>query len=329
MNNELLLYSIVLFPVAGAFLLPFAGKYSETFRNWLALALISISCVFSALLVPTVLAGNSVMIRHNMPFGMNIVLHADGLAVFMALISSFIGAIIVLYSFGYISHYDNRNEYYCMVILFLGSMMGLVYSGNLILMYIFWEITAVASWRLIGFFRGKQDVAARGQSLSDHGVRRAGHAARVSDPIPAGRLIRPGGDQHRAAPHPGFQCRRRLDPARHPLQISDAAAAHLAAGCRRGAVAGDGIAACRRAGENRRLRLCAFIHRHRASSRGLDGDRPGDCRDQRAHFGGRCADRDGYQTHHRLFHGEPDRLHLSRTRRRQSYRHRRRRCSIY
>ena len=158
MNNEYLLYAIVLFPVAGAFLLPLAGKSSETLRNWLALTFISLSCVLSALLVPTVLAGHAVQIRHNMPFGMNIVFHADGLAVFMALISSFIGAIIVLYSFSYISHYDNRDEYYFMVILFLGSMMGLIYSGNLILMYIFWELTAVASWRLIGFFRGKVDV---------------------------------------------------------------------------------------------------------------------------------------------------------------------------
>lgn len=158
MNNEFLLYSIVLLPVAGSCFLPLAGKFSESFRNWLALALISCSCVFSALLVPTIMAGNSVLVRHDMPFGINIVFHADGLAVFMALISSFIGAIIVLYSFSYISHYENRNEYYFMVILFLGSMMGLVYSGNLILMYIFWELTAVASWRLIGFFRGKTDV---------------------------------------------------------------------------------------------------------------------------------------------------------------------------
>jgi NADH:ubiquinone oxidoreductase subunit 5 (subunit L)/multisubunit Na+/H+ antiporter MnhA subunit len=45
-----------------------------------------------------------------------------------------------------------------MVVLFLGAMMGLVYSGNLILMFVFWEITAIASWRLIGFFREKYQV---------------------------------------------------------------------------------------------------------------------------------------------------------------------------
>lgn len=90
--------------------------------------------------------------------GFNFILNADPLAVFMATVSSFIGAIIVLYSFDYVSHYDNQNEYYLMVVLFLGSMMGLVYSGSLIYLFLFWEITAIACWRLIGFYRGKQDV---------------------------------------------------------------------------------------------------------------------------------------------------------------------------
>jgi NADH:ubiquinone oxidoreductase subunit 5 (subunit L)/multisubunit Na+/H+ antiporter MnhA subunit len=45
-----------------------------------------------------------------------------------------------------------------MVVLFLGAMMGIVFSGNLVFLYLFWEITAIASWRLIGFFREKTDV---------------------------------------------------------------------------------------------------------------------------------------------------------------------------
>jgi len=76
----------------------------------------------------------------------------------MAVVSSLISTIIVLYSFGYISHYENQNEYYSMVVLFLGAMMGLVFAGNLIIMYVFWEITAITSWRLIGFFREKTHV---------------------------------------------------------------------------------------------------------------------------------------------------------------------------
>jgi NADH:ubiquinone oxidoreductase subunit 5 (subunit L)/multisubunit Na+/H+ antiporter MnhA subunit len=49
-------------------------------------------------------------------------------------------------------------EYYFLIVLFLGAMMGLVLSANLLLIYIFWEITAICSWRLIGFFRDPQHL---------------------------------------------------------------------------------------------------------------------------------------------------------------------------
>ena len=104
------------------------------------------------------MAGEKVVYNLPLPMGLNFVLGADGLAVFMAVVSSLIGAIIVLFSIDYISHYDNQNEYYLMVVLFLGSMMGLVYSQSLIFLYLFWEMTAFASWRLIGFYRGRTDV---------------------------------------------------------------------------------------------------------------------------------------------------------------------------
>jgi len=152
---EALLLGIAVFaPTLGAFILPFSGRS----RNFLALVLVLASFFSSLFLLPQVIAGNEVMLRWSLPAGMDFVLNADMLAVFMALVSSLIGAIIVLFSFDYISHYPNQNEYYVMVVLFLGSMMGLVYSANLIFLYLFWEITAIASWRLIGFYRGKNDV---------------------------------------------------------------------------------------------------------------------------------------------------------------------------
>jgi len=76
----------------------------------------------------------------------------------MAITSAFICAIIIFYSFGYIDHYKNQNEYYLMVVLFIGSMMGIVYTTNLIFLYVFWEISGICSWRLIGFYRDKDIV---------------------------------------------------------------------------------------------------------------------------------------------------------------------------
>jgi len=149
---------IIFIPIIGAFCLPLIGKFSCRLRNMLSLVFILSSFLLSLELIPFVLSGKTILIQQPFALGLNFTLLADNLAVFMACVSSLISAVIVLFSFGYISHYDNQNEYYCMVTLFLGAMMGLVFSANLILMYVFWEITAITSWRLIGFFREKEYV---------------------------------------------------------------------------------------------------------------------------------------------------------------------------
>jgi NADH:ubiquinone oxidoreductase subunit 5 (subunit L)/multisubunit Na+/H+ antiporter MnhA subunit len=158
MSKETILLSIVFVPLAGAVVLPLLGLVSRGLRNLAALIFAAVPCILSLKLIPLVKTGVVVTVSSAFPLGFNFVLSADCLAVFMAAVSSFISAIIVLYSFNYISHYDNQNEYYSMVSLFLGAMMGLVFSGNLIFLYIFWEVTAIASWRLIGFFREKEHV---------------------------------------------------------------------------------------------------------------------------------------------------------------------------
>jgi proton-translocating NADH-quinone oxidoreductase chain N len=157
MGQTLLLCAIFI-PVIGAFALPLAGKTAAPLRNGLALALVLASLAASSALLYRILAGDVISVHLDLPLGLGFGFLADKLAVFMALISSFVGAIIVFYSWGYMSHYPNLGEYYLMVVLFIGAMMGLVYSTNLIFIYIFWEISAIACWRLIGFFREKEYV---------------------------------------------------------------------------------------------------------------------------------------------------------------------------
>ena len=154
MRNELIVSLLVWAPCAGAFTLPLIAKISERARNLASLLFLLVSLGSTVALIPVVLSGATVTV----PFGGVNLFYADRLAVFMAFVSSLVGAVIVLYSFGYISHYEHRNEYYFMVVLFLGSMMGLIFARNLLALYLFWEITAIACWRLIGFFREKNHV---------------------------------------------------------------------------------------------------------------------------------------------------------------------------
>ncbi len=157
-NTSLVLLLTVFTPILGAVTLPIAGRFSKLLRNYMALAFVLVSFLLSASMFPAISAGHKLVLAMPMPFGLNFILNADALAVFMAVVSSLIGAIIVLFSFDYIDHYENQNEYYFMVVMFLGSMMGIIYSANLIFLYLFWEITAITSWRLIGFYRGKKDI---------------------------------------------------------------------------------------------------------------------------------------------------------------------------
>jgi NADH:ubiquinone oxidoreductase subunit 5 (subunit L)/multisubunit Na+/H+ antiporter MnhA subunit len=170
MNNEAMLRAalllVVFVPTIGAFFLPVASKASVRFRNALAALMVLTALAGSLALIPQALAGHGIdisicsgpasVVSPLLQF--NFTMRADALAVFMACVSSLVSAVIVFYSFGYIAKYKYQNEYYLMVVLFLGAMMGLVFSSNLILLYIFWEITAIASWRLIGFFRRDFEV---------------------------------------------------------------------------------------------------------------------------------------------------------------------------
>ena len=153
-----LLFLAILTPIIGAFLLPLAGRVSERLRDILALSFVLVALICSLAMLPSALAGQPVFFHVDIPLGLSFGFLADSLAVFMAMISSFIGAIIVFYSFTYIAHTNNKNEYYLMVSLFLGAMMGLVYSTNIVFMYIFWEISAITCWRLIGYYRDPEHV---------------------------------------------------------------------------------------------------------------------------------------------------------------------------
>ena len=155
MDKSLLLS--VLIPVLGAFTLPIFNKISKDFRNVMAVLIAAITFILNCTLMQSAFY-EGVKFTISFPFTFDFALKLDPLSAFMAVISSLTSLVTVIYSIDYISHYNNQSEYYTMVIFFMGSMMGLVYSDNLIWMYTFWELTGFVSWRLVGFFRSDKDV---------------------------------------------------------------------------------------------------------------------------------------------------------------------------
>ena len=152
MNGWILIIGVLL-PLLGSLLLPFFGKINEKLRNIIALLLVAAAFICAALAASSAVSGSPLTMRFVLPLGLSLGLNGDALATFMAMAASFVSLIIILYSYGYMEEYENQNEYYMMVCLFVGAMMGLVYSTNLIAIYTFWEISSVCCWRLIGFYR--------------------------------------------------------------------------------------------------------------------------------------------------------------------------------
>ncbi len=87
--------------------------------------------------------------------GINLSLQLDGLSMLFALMILGIGTFIFLYAGDYMKDYPHTRRFYFFMLFFTASMLGLVLSTNLLFMFLFWELTSVASFFLIGFFHDK------------------------------------------------------------------------------------------------------------------------------------------------------------------------------
>jgi len=87
----------------------------------------------------------------------------DGLSLTFVLLISGIGALIVLYSGGYLKGHPHQGRFFSFILMFMGSMQGLVASDSFLMLFVFWELTSITSFLLIGFDHGRE--AARRAAL--------------------------------------------------------------------------------------------------------------------------------------------------------------------
>src|SRR6476619_558300 len=78
----------------------------------------------------------------------------------MIVVVSFISLMVHIFSLGYMKGEERFSTYYCFLSLFTFSMLGLVLSGNILQIYIFWELVGVSSYLLIGFYFEKPSAVA-------------------------------------------------------------------------------------------------------------------------------------------------------------------------
>lgn len=75
----------------------------------------------------------------------------DGLSIIFALIISGVGALVLIYSYYYMADYQRKGYFYTYLMIFMGSMLGLVLTDNLMILFIFWELAGISAFFLIGF----------------------------------------------------------------------------------------------------------------------------------------------------------------------------------
>ena len=133
---------------AGAVLL--AGDSHEKLQHALAVVFALAAGAAAVLMLPSVSNSTVISLSAGTVFG-NFTFVADGLSVFLSIIATVIGALAVIFSINYMHGEAQLGRYYAFVLFFIGAMAGLVLTSNMLLMFFFWEITALCSYALISF----------------------------------------------------------------------------------------------------------------------------------------------------------------------------------
>ena len=81
-----------------------------------------------------------------------LVLHVDALSVLFAFMGACIGGLVLLYSIGYMAHDKAATRFYFSMLVFIGGFISLVYSANLFIFYLCWEVVGLCSFTLVGFW---------------------------------------------------------------------------------------------------------------------------------------------------------------------------------
>jgi multicomponent K+:H+ antiporter subunit A len=104
---------------------------------------------------PAVLRGEVITARLNwLPdLGLNVNLFLDPLGFMFAALILGIGLLIITYARYYLSRDDNMGEFFSYLLLFQGAMVGIVLSDNILMLLVFWELTSLSSFLLIGFWK--------------------------------------------------------------------------------------------------------------------------------------------------------------------------------
>jgi len=153
---------IVFTPLIGVLLLLFVPGGNHRLIRWVALLASLVSFAFSLMLVGYDPAGAEFQFREDLPwieaFGMRYTLGVDGLSAVLVLLTTLLSAISIFYSWEPIQ--KRVKEYYIALLLLMVGMLGVFVSLDLFLFYVFWEISLIPMYLVIGIWGGPRRIYA-------------------------------------------------------------------------------------------------------------------------------------------------------------------------
>ena len=149
---------IVLLPFIGAILVSLVANVHRLAPAWVAggIALLAILTLSYLSYIP--FNGDSLLQSWAWieTIGLNFSFRIDGLSMLFAYIILGIGTLIIFYARYYLLPQDSMARFYVYMLLFMGSMLGIVMSENILLLILFWELTSLSSFLLISFWQYKK-----------------------------------------------------------------------------------------------------------------------------------------------------------------------------
>lgn len=155
-----LLHLAILSPFILTVFIPFFYKYARQIHTgWFVLFLPVLLFGYFLQFINGNMNGESVTktLKWIPSLGIDFTVYVDGLGLLFALLITGIGALVVLYSIYYLSkEKEILHTFYIYLLLFMGAMLGVVLSDNLIVLYTFWELTSLSSFLLIGYWYDRE-----------------------------------------------------------------------------------------------------------------------------------------------------------------------------
>ncbi|GAA1852675.1 NADH-quinone oxidoreductase subunit L [Pseudonocardia alni subsp. carboxydivorans] len=163
-----LAWLLIALPAAGALVLFLAGRRADAWGHWLGVAtvvgafVVGVTIFLQTLGLPADERLREQSLWSWMSSGaleVDFGLRIDTLSLTFVLLITGVGALIHLYSVGYMSHDPNRRRFFAQLNLFVAAMLVLVLGNNFVMLYLGWEGVGLASYLLIGFYQDRPSAA--------------------------------------------------------------------------------------------------------------------------------------------------------------------------